>query len=283
MLKIDLKKSKLNFFLFVLVYSCNSHSDVNYDKIEELFQNKEYNEFVSETDILIESNKFDLQQLNALYYKRAIAFYEMNRNEEALNSINKSLNINDDYFESLMLKAQIFESLVRFDSAIVYYTKCIEQNFDADKCYNNRGLIYYNYKNRFNDALNDFNEAIRINNNDGFYYNNKGLVLEELGESDSAIIYFDYALNSDSLNSIILLNKSVSLFSIKDSLGALVTINKAVTLSPNSDILLLNRGLLFIQLNKFENACEDLIKSSSLGNKEANSYISKYCKSVKML
>ena len=58
---------------------------------------------------------------------------------------------------------------------------------------------------------------------------------------------------------------------------ALLDYTKAIELNLFSNKYLLNRAILLIDMKKFDQACFDLSKSDSLGNKEAKVYRKKYC------
>lgn len=83
-----------------------------------------------------------------------------------------------------------------FDGAIKEFTEAIKIDPNFSWPYNNRGLAY-TANGDFDKALNDYAEALRIDPNYTFPYNNRGLVWAAKGELDKAIKDYDQAIRLD--------------------------------------------------------------------------------------
>ena len=100
---------------------------------------------------------------------------------------------------------------------IASLTAVVERNPDDASAYNVRGSAY-GRAGRLNDAIEDFNTAIRLN--PGFYqaYANRALVLRRLGRDDDA--FQDY--------------------------------NRAIQLNPSYDVAYVGRGNMYRQRKQFD-------------------------------
>ena len=79
------------------------------------------------------------------------------------------------------------------DKAIVYYTMAIEEESGRLGNYISRGIVYARMD-RFAEALEDFNEAVRLAPSDYLVYYNRGLCLTEMGRYREAADDLSYAL-----------------------------------------------------------------------------------------
>ena len=103
-------------------------------------------------------------------------------------------------FLSVFLSLSLFGQSPYFDSgsehykqgeyqeAIDDYNTAIKINPNYALAYYNRG-ISYNELGRYQEAINDYNAAIKINPNDASAYVNRGVTKEQLGIIDNCIDY----------------------------------------------------------------------------------------------
>ena len=80
-----------------------------------------------------------------------------------------------------------------YDRAIEDFDEAIRLNFENATTYHNRGVIY-GRKGEYNRAIADFNEAIRLRTNHAAIYLNRGTIYEILGNYDHAIEDYDNAV-----------------------------------------------------------------------------------------
>ena len=92
-----------------------------------------------------------------------------------------------------------------YENAIENYTKAIKINSNYAGAYNNRGNIYYN-KGEYDKAIMDYNEEIRLNHNYTEAYNNKGNIYYNKGEYDKAIMDYYRAIDINPNNTEIYYN-----------------------------------------------------------------------------
>ena len=98
------------------LYEYNYLTDKNYSKVNELL------------DAYINNN---IKITNpGIYNLKAQALYEEQKYDEALNFIEKSLELNPDYCYALNTKANILDKMGKKEEALVLYQKASELNPD---------------------------------------------------------------------------------------------------------------------------------------------------------
>ena len=190
--------------------------------IDENYNNVQYYEEYCLDKINYNDN---LQKEIKYYYDKAEAFFELGKHKEAINCADKAVSLDEKYYKSYYFKGSLLKNIENYDEAIECFDKAIEinnQDFDSyynkalilfelgryeevEKEFNNitkLGETYYNlyykgltlYRERkYEEAVNEFDEAIKINNannynNEAYYY--KGLSLFELKKYDEALESF---------------------------------------------------------------------------------------------
>jgi signal transduction histidine kinase len=165
---------------------------------------------IKETDSLlaiVKTTKNDsvkvalLNQLALSFINSDIAKAKAFQNQSEVLAFNKKLIYG--YNESIFVKAGIFVLSGISDSASVYYKKAYDLSLKNKfkpievRCLNGFGLIDWN-KGKFDDALNYFFKAIKLNEslaqkqriNPSLFYNNIGLIYSEKKLYEKALSYY---------------------------------------------------------------------------------------------
>ena len=134
---------------------------------------------------------------------RADAYGKLGQYDKALNEYHAMIDSMSEgthfIFQGYSNIARIYYNAGRYEEAIEYYTRAIEENPQDAFDYLSRGNIYYHSFNNYTEALNDFNKAIQLDPDLDIAY-----ILRES-------VYFntqDYYSALDDLNSAILLRNS---------------------------------------------------------------------------
>ena len=190
--------------------------------IDENYNNVQYYEEYCLDKINYNDN---LQKEIKYYYDKAEAFFELGKHKEAINCADKAVSLDEKYYKSYYFKGCLLKNIENYDEAIECFDKAIEINDkdtdsyynkaiilfelgryeEAEKEFNNitklgetsynthyKGLTLYRER-KYAEAINEFDEAIKINNannynNEAYYY--KGLSLFELKKYDEALESF---------------------------------------------------------------------------------------------
>jgi len=94
-------------------------------------------------------------------YERALAYYEQEDLENALTSINKSIEVYPGNSAAYLLKAQVLESKKRFDEALLNYNLYLEWEPDNKHAVFMKSLLLYRL-NRFDEAITDFKRILNL-------------------------------------------------------------------------------------------------------------------------
>jgi predicted O-linked N-acetylglucosamine transferase (SPINDLY family) len=104
-----------------------------------------------------------------------------------------------DYFDANLNKAVALRNISEFNESIKHFEICIKLNPNDSKIYNNLGNLCKNLK-KYNTAKKYYTESIRLNKNNAEAYNNRGELLQlHFNEFEKAIQDFDNAskINKD--------------------------------------------------------------------------------------
>ena len=120
-------------------------------------------------------------------------FYrEKGEYDNALHYLNRSLEINPLFYESLNDRGMTYNQLQQFEKAIIDFNAAIQIS-NYPKAYANRGIAYFNLQ-KYQEALNDFNQAIAQRPNYGIYYYNRARLYQVTNQKDLALADFRKAV-----------------------------------------------------------------------------------------
>jgi len=121
-----------------------------------------------------------------------------------------------------------------------YWDRAIAANPKVPEAYNNRGLAFYNLK-RYQDAIKDFSQSIRMKPGYAEAFNNRGNAYYELDQYEKARADFD----------------------------------QSIQIKPKYSKAHMNRGLVYFQMENIDQACKDFKSACDLGECEGLQWITK--------
>ncbi len=139
-----------------------------------------------------------------------------------------------------------------WENAIPLLTQIIDKDSSLHEAFQSRGQCYYN-TNDYKLAINDFNAAYELNKNYKLQYNLGVLSIKNENYSN-AINYFEEYENFDSTNPDIWVQKALCYNTLKDFQSALFYYEKAVDSFPDSIALIKNMGVCHFQLSNYNSA-----------------------------
>ena len=120
-----------------------------------------------------------------------------------------------------------------YDHALQDYEQAIRLNPDNANAFNNRGIIY-RIKGDYDHAIADYGEAIWLKNSDfpaAFY--NRALAYDDKGEYDRALTDFDVVMRFDEKNALALYARGLTLLKKGDAAAGKADIAAAKAINPN--------------------------------------------------
>ena len=133
------------------------------------------------------------------YNSRGIIFAEEGEYQNAIKDYDKAISLKKDYFDANLNKAVALKNISKFNESIKHFEICIKLKPNDSKIYNNLGNLCKNLK-KYNTAKKYYTESIRLNKNNAEAYNNRGELLQlHFDEFEKAIQDFDNAskINKD--------------------------------------------------------------------------------------
>jgi len=200
---------------------------------------------------LLERKNETKKELNIIkgayhYLNESLLKYNVKDYQGALSDLNKSIELNPNFFMFYYNRANVKLKLKDFKGSINDCNKTIESIPNFVLAYNIRGLAKNGIKD-FKGAINDFDKAIKIDNNFASAYGGRGIVKSSLKDIEGAISDFDKAIKIDSKNHIFFVSRG---------------------------------GIKFFSGLKKE-GCQDFQKAKELGFSDAQILINKFCNSSK--
>ena len=169
----------------------------------------------------------------------------------ALNYLNKSIQINPNYYEAYSNRGNIFHEMKLTKDAIENFNYAIKLNPDYADAYLNLGMVYLK-KDNIQVAIQNFDRAIELVPNSAEAISNRGVCFQRQGLFDTAALYFkkatelkpDYAEAYSNLGLVLgVLNKTED---------AILNFNKAIEIKPDYVRAIHNKSLTLLSKSLFK-------------------------------
>jgi Flp pilus assembly protein TadD len=129
--------------------------------------------------------------------------------------------------------------------------------------YDNLGNVHI-AQGRYNEAITDFSEALRLNPNNVDAHNDLGCALQQLGERDKALEHFRTAIRIQADHALAHYNMSVLLTDAGAFDEALRELQTARRLLPNRPEILFKLGVLLTNRGRYSEACANFAEALRL-------------------
>jgi tetratricopeptide (TPR) repeat protein len=144
------------------------------------------------------------------------------------------------------------------------------QNKDSINENNLKGLfdLYFKEKKDYNNSLKIANKLIVINENNGGYFNFRGVSFKHLKNYDKALKDYNKAIKINPKESLFYNNRANVYYLLKDFKNSILDLNAALELDPNNDDYFYSRSTSFTEQNKYKMAIDDLNSAISINKKD---------------
>jgi len=145
------------------------------------------------------------------YENRQNIYLQLKQESLALDDADTLIKLDPQNSQAFYTKGIVYMRLNKPDSALIWFNKSLTINPTVDAVLNNRGSLYFNNFQRYNEALMDFTKAIAINPK-GEYFYHRSLCYYRLGDmakakSDALIATQNGMLIPDSYKTMLQLDK----------------------------------------------------------------------------
>ncbi|WP_293347462.1 MULTISPECIES: serine protease [unclassified Microcoleus] len=239
-------------------------------KGDALGASKQYGFALDAIERAIEEAEKQNQKDFALYWRKGVTLRELKRDPEAIIAYTKSIEIQPHPYPYVN-RGSLYGGKGDYDNALKDYNEAIKLDPKNAIAYSNRGDVYYN-KGDYDNALKVYTEAIKLDPKYAIAYSNRGNLYREKGDYDNALKDFNEAIKLDPKYAIAYSNRG-NIYSDKgDYDNALKDFNEAIKLDPKLADAYYNRGNVYYGKGDKDNALKDYTEAIKLDPKNAFAY-----------
>jgi Flp pilus assembly protein TadD, contains TPR repeats len=159
----------------------------------------------------------------------------------------------------------------KMEEAIDHYNQAIRITPDYSLPYNNRGNAYVK-SGQYQHAIEDYNEAIRLKKDYAEAYNNRGTSYDKLGQYQRAIEDYTEAIRLQPDFAPGYINRGLAYANLGQYQRAIEDYNEAIRLNPNHAEAYYNWGFAYLKLGQYQRAIEEFNKAINLKQDYAKAY-----------
>jgi len=194
--------------------------------------------------------------------------------KETLNYLYPFVYISDNYTITPSIhnnRGLLYDRIGDYDQAIAEYNQAIKIDPYTLEAYFNRGVIY-EIQGDYDGALADYNQALQINPNYAIAYSNRGNVYTKKGNYDQAIAEYNQAIKIDPNYAMAYSNRGAIYGTQGDYDQAIAEYNQAIKIDPNCAIAYSNRGIAYSKKGNYDHAIADCNQAIKINPHEAMAY-----------
>tara|TARA_Y100001978_G_scaffold5700_1_gene4738 strand:+ start:342 stop:2030 length:1689 start_codon:yes stop_codon:yes gene_type:complete len=200
----------------------------------------------------------------------------LSKNKDAIKYANKVISLNNKNIGAYYLRGRIKIELKEYESAINDFKIVISQD-PLSLSFNPYKMIgiAYLYLNNHQNAILNFDKALKVNPNDVNTIANRGYSKSQIKDFLGALNDFNQVIEIDPLNSGILANRGDLKLKLKYFDEAIVDYTSAIKLNPNYSYAYVSRGDAKKKLGNNSGAIEDYTRALKINKKELFGYINR--------
>ncbi|MCB9173138.1 MAG: hypothetical protein H6589_00865 [Flavobacteriales bacterium] len=170
--------------------------------------------------------------------------------------------------KALSLSLILFTKFGKYEEVIISATKLLEFDDRDSNALDYRETAYIELK-EYKNALEDLIKLEKIKTSKEYLYNDFGYCYQNLGDTIAALRYYDLAnqMNSNFLNPVF--NSTVLYLQLNRFDDALIQIEKCLAIKNDVAEFHKVKGEILLKMNKKDDAMISLKKAKSMGDKEA--------------
>jgi tetratricopeptide (TPR) repeat protein/S1-C subfamily serine protease len=193
-----------------------------------------------------------------------------NQLDKALAAINQAIQLQPNNPNLYNEKRAVLSDLKKYREAEAAINKAIELSPRA-AFYNNRGIVRDELGDK-QGAIDDYNLAIKINPNFANAYYNRGIVRDELGDKQGAIDDYNLAIKINPKYAEAYAGRGIVRNDLGDKQGAIDDYTLAIKINPNLAQAYNNRGIVRNELGDKQGAIDDYTLAIKINPNLAQAY-----------
>lgn len=195
-----------------------------------------------------------------ILYNKAMALGGMKEYDSAMATLDRLIERYPSFDNAYLGRARM--SIERGDtaSALNDISKTIAINKNSINAYVMRADLAISRDSALEGALEDMNEAIRLQPQYAGFFINRAFLRYRLDDYYGAMADYDYAIQLEPDNRIAIFNRGLLRAEIRDDNNAIDDFSRVIALNPNDYKTLYNRAILYRQTGNLKGAIADLDK-----------------------
>ncbi|CAI2719605.1 DciA family protein [Nitrospina watsonii] len=129
-----------------------------------------------------------------LFHALTLAYMSLNRNEEALQTIDRAIALNNSHDAYYFEKGALLERMGKYEEAIANMNKALEINPNHSNAHNFIGYMYASRNIKLDRALYHLEQALSIQPRNGYFLDSLGWIYYKKGEPEKALTHIKKAL-----------------------------------------------------------------------------------------
>ncbi len=170
-----------------------------------------------------------------------------------------------------VLSVSTFQRNKVWKNDITLYSNVLKNNPNVIEALNNRGNAY-NYRGRYDLAIEDFNRGLEIQPGHKSFYNNRAQSYFQLDSFELALKDLEMAIKLDPGYLDAYLNKGQVLVSMEDYAYAARVYSRAIEMAPYRALIYISRANAYLKLNQREEALADFQKAVEVHPRSHRAY-----------
>ena len=201
-----------------------------------------------------------------VYVNRGLVFEDKNEYNSALADYDKALNLNSNYIQARIKRANIYVLKKKLKSALIDYNYVLELDSLNAEAYYRRANVRYLEEN-YRAAFDDYNKALGIDSMHAEIYFNRGNVYGRINDHNNAVMDFTKALEIDTLYTKAYYNRGVAYTYLDDFQRAVEDFTRVLEIDSTYIQAMHNRAIALFYMGRYEEAWLDVRRLEQKGYK----------------
>ncbi len=225
-------------------------SKLYYEKARALMYLEKYNESIDNCNLAIELDENN----EDFYYVKGLCYYYDKNYKDAIECFDIVLSKNPRYGAAYYYKTYSLLNTSKEKEALEMVETAIDLKVQhIERFYSIKGEILENL-NKYEEAINEYKNAINCEPNDAGYYYSAGYALSEIEKYDEALEHYLKSLELDPNQSRLYVNISYCLYNLERFHECIEYCDKAIAMEPDYIVSHQNKGWSLYQLNHIAEA-----------------------------
>jgi len=202
-------------------------------------------------------------QTAGAFLDRGITFAMRSQYDDAIADFSQAIILNPNMYAAYILRARALVASVTRVTGTADNFAGITTDSSSRQSSQNRNQVY-------DRAIEDLNNAIRLDPNNAGAYTDRGRAYDAKGDTNRAISDYSQAIRIDPSLSRAYTNRGGAYTDRRDYARAIADFTESLRLNPGNQTVHLNRGIAYYQLRDYNNAVLDFTEAVRLNPNDAD-------------